>query len=110
MMDLLGWGEWGLIALLAFIIIGPKDLPRVLYHIGQWVKKLGQATQGIREEFDILMRLEHLKASREDSDTQPAPSTDDQPTKRRRTHNKRPPSQRRNPVKRPVKRRMKKTP
>jgi sec-independent protein translocase protein TatB len=35
----IGWSEMAVIMLLALIIIGPKDLPRVARTIGQWVRK-----------------------------------------------------------------------
>ena len=35
----IGWSEMAIIMLLALIIIGPKDLPRVARTIGQWVRK-----------------------------------------------------------------------
>jgi len=35
----IGWSEMAIIMLLALIIIGPKDLPRVARTIGQWARK-----------------------------------------------------------------------
>lgn len=35
----IGWSEMAIIMLLALMIIGPKDLPRVARSIGQWVRK-----------------------------------------------------------------------
>ena len=35
----IGWSEMAIIMLLALIIIGPKDLPRVARTVGQWVRK-----------------------------------------------------------------------
>jgi sec-independent protein translocase protein TatB len=35
----IGWSEMALILLVALIVIGPKDLPRVARTVGQWVGK-----------------------------------------------------------------------
>jgi sec-independent protein translocase protein TatB len=35
----IGWSEMALILLVALIVIGPKDLPRVARSVGQWVGK-----------------------------------------------------------------------
>lgn len=35
----IGWSEMAIIMVLALIVIGPKDLPRVARTIGQWVRK-----------------------------------------------------------------------
>ena len=33
------WSELALIAVVALVVIGPKDLPRVLKTVGKWVRK-----------------------------------------------------------------------
>lgn len=52
----LSWGEMGLIALIALIVIGPKELPQVLRSVRSW---LG-AARGMAREFqghvDDMMR------------------------------------------------------
>ena len=35
----IGWSEMAVVALVALIVIGPKDLPRVARNVGQWVAK-----------------------------------------------------------------------
>ena len=35
----IGWSEMAVIALLTLIVIGPRELPRVLRTVGQWVRK-----------------------------------------------------------------------
>lgn len=49
----LGWQEFLLVALVAVIVVGPKDLPRVVRTVGQWVRKarsLASEFQGNLEE------------------------------------------------------------
>lgn len=43
----IGWAELMVVAMLALIIIGPKDLPRVMRSVGQWVNK----ARGMSREF-----------------------------------------------------------
>jgi sec-independent protein translocase protein TatB len=38
MLDI-GWSEMGLILLVALVVIGPKDLPRVARTVGKWSAK-----------------------------------------------------------------------
>ena len=35
----IAWSELGVIAVVALVVIGPKDLPRVLRTMGQWTSK-----------------------------------------------------------------------
>jgi sec-independent protein translocase protein TatB len=43
----IGWSEMAVVALLALIVIGPKDLPRVLRSASYWVRK----ARGLAREF-----------------------------------------------------------
>jgi sec-independent protein translocase protein TatB len=36
----ISWNEYMLIAVVALIVIGPKELPRVLRAVGQWTAKV----------------------------------------------------------------------
>lgn len=40
MLDVGAWGEFIVILILALIIIGPKDLPKVLFTVGKWMGKM----------------------------------------------------------------------
>jgi sec-independent protein translocase protein TatB len=69
MLDI-GWSELLVIAVVAIVVIGPKDLPRTLRAVGQWTGRIkrmarefqGQFTEAIREaELDAVQRdLEEL--------------------------------------------------
>jgi len=54
MMGFLGWGEIVVIVVLGLIIIDPKDLPKILYHLGRvWrqLNNLGHTlAQGFQEQ------------------------------------------------------------
>ncbi len=49
-----------LIALVALVVIGPKDLPRVMRMVGQWVGKGRAMTRHVRAGFDEMMRQAEL--------------------------------------------------
>lgn len=59
MLDI-GSSELLLIVVVAILVIGPKDLPRVLYTIGQYVGKARAMTRHFRSGIDEMMRQAEL--------------------------------------------------
>ena len=57
----LGSSELILILLVAFIIVGPKDLPKVGRAIGRWVRQLREMFNEFKEETGLSDTLEDLK-------------------------------------------------
>ena len=53
-MSLAGWAEILVIALLTFVIIGPKDLPRLLFKLGRFVKSMRRLSEEFMSEFEAL--------------------------------------------------------
>lgn len=53
-MTFAGWAEIGFIALLAFIIIGPNDLPKVLFKVGRWVRTFRQLSHEFIKEWQEI--------------------------------------------------------
>ncbi len=49
------------IGLVALVVIGPKDLPRVMRMIGQWVAKGRAMSRHLRSGFDTMMREAELE-------------------------------------------------
>jgi sec-independent protein translocase protein TatB len=45
-----------LLAVVALVVIGPKDLPRVLRVLGQWVGKARSVARQFRSGFDEMVR------------------------------------------------------
>ncbi len=45
-----------LIALVALLVIGPKDLPKAMRWVGQWVGKARAMSRHMRSGFDAMMR------------------------------------------------------
>src|ERR1700757_3238053 len=52
----IGWSEFVLIAVVALIAIGPKELPGVLRTVGQWMGKARKMAAGFRSQFQEAMR------------------------------------------------------
>lgn len=60
----LGWSEMAIILLVALIVIGPKDLPRVARTMGQWVRKgraLAREFQNSLEDMAREAELDEVK-------------------------------------------------
>jgi len=53
--------EFLLIAVVALIVIGPKDLPRVMRLVGGWVGRGRAVTRHLRSGFDTMMREAELE-------------------------------------------------
>lgn len=61
----IGWDEMALVAVIALIVIGPKDLPNVLRSAGQWAKKARDMAGEFQRGVDDMVReadLHDLKA------------------------------------------------
>src|SRR5499433_2301899 len=52
----IGWSEFVLIAVVALIAIGPKELPGVLRMIGQWMGKARRMAAEFQGQFQEAMR------------------------------------------------------
>jgi sec-independent protein translocase protein TatB len=53
-------GELLVIALVALVVIGPKDLPRVMRTVGQWVGRARGMARHFRSGVDAMMRESEL--------------------------------------------------
>ncbi len=64
--------EFLLVAVIALLVIGPKDLPRVMRSVGQWVAKARGVARQFRSGFDEMIRESELaemeKKWREEND------------------------------------------
>jgi sec-independent protein translocase protein TatB len=49
-----------LVALVALLVIGPKDLPRVLRYVGNWIGKARRVAAQFRSGFDEMVRESEL--------------------------------------------------
>ena len=57
----IGYSELLLIAVVALIVIGPKDLPNVMRAVGKWVGKARGMARHFRSGIDTMMREAELE-------------------------------------------------
>jgi sec-independent protein translocase protein TatB len=61
----IGWSEMAVILMVALIVIGPKDLPRVARQVGKWTAKARGMAREFQRSLDDMAReaeLQDLKA------------------------------------------------
>ena len=63
MLDI-GWSELAVVAVLALIVIGPKDLPGVMRTMGQWMRKARGITREFQSSIDEMVREAELEDAR----------------------------------------------
>lgn len=59
MLDL-GWQEFFLIAIIAVVVVGPKDLPRVIRTVTQWVRKIRTMARDFQGSIEEVAREAEL--------------------------------------------------
>ena len=57
----IGWSEMGLILMVALIVIGPKDLPRLARQIGRWSGKARAMAREFQRSLDDMAREAELQ-------------------------------------------------
>ncbi len=62
----IGWTELLVIAVVAIVVIGPKDLPRVMRLVGQWTGKLKRMSREFQNQFNEALREAELEDVRKD--------------------------------------------
>jgi sec-independent protein translocase protein TatB len=50
----IGWSEMLLIIVVMIIVIGPKDLPKALYTLGQWVGKVRAVARQFQDSIEQM--------------------------------------------------------
>jgi len=68
MIPSIGFAEMLLLAVLALIFVGPKDLPAMMRTLGQWVGRLKSMTQEFKDAFDDMGRETELAELRKEID------------------------------------------
>src|SRR5580658_1355371 len=59
----IAWSHLAVIALVALLVIGPKDLPRVLRTVGTWVGKARAVAREFQSSLDQMVRERELENS-----------------------------------------------
>jgi sec-independent protein translocase protein TatB len=60
----IGWSEMAVIAFIALIVIGPKDLPRTMKTVAQWMRKARSLTREFQSGIDDMVREAELEDAR----------------------------------------------
>ena len=83
----IGWTEIAIIAVVALVVIGPKDLPGVIRAVGRWSGKARKVTRDFQRNFETMaeeselaeVRREIAEANRELAQAGRIPPDDDTP-------------------------------
>jgi sec-independent protein translocase protein TatB len=60
-----GWDEILLVVIVALVVVGPKDLPKLMHTVGRWAGQARRMAEQFRANFDEMARaaeLEELRA------------------------------------------------
>ncbi|MET4807307.1 Sec-independent protein translocase protein TatB [Limibacillus sp. MBR-115] len=60
----IGWTEMAIIALIALVVIGPKDLPGAMRTVGHWVRKIRTVARDFQSGLDDMIRESELSEAR----------------------------------------------
>lgn len=56
----IGWSELLVIVVVAVVVVGPKDLPRMMRTVGQWAGRARSMADQFRRSFDDMARQSEL--------------------------------------------------
>jgi len=56
----LSWSHTLLVLIVALVVVGPKDLPKLMRTLGQWMGKARQMADQFRKSFDDMSRQAEL--------------------------------------------------
>ena len=57
----IGWTEMLVIAIVMIVVVGPKDLPRAMRFVGQWVARARGVARHFRSGIDEMIRQAELE-------------------------------------------------
>jgi sec-independent protein translocase protein TatB len=60
----IGWSELLVIAVVAIVVVGPKDLPRLMRSFGHYAGKLRRAASDFQRQFEQAMRESEVEEVR----------------------------------------------
>ncbi|HEY2447124.1 MAG TPA: Sec-independent protein translocase protein TatB [Rhizomicrobium sp.] len=65
----LSWSHILLVLIVALVVVGPKDLPRLMRMAGQWLAKARSMADQFRKSFDEMARQSELDELRRELDS-----------------------------------------
>lgn len=60
----IGWSELLILLIVALVVVGPKDLPKLMRTAGQWMGKARRMADQFRNSFDEMARQSELEELR----------------------------------------------
>jgi sec-independent protein translocase protein TatB len=72
----LGWSELMVIAIVAIVVIGPKDMPQAFRTVGHWVSKARALAREFQGHLDELMRESQVDEMKRDFQAMTRPPED----------------------------------
>ncbi|PWC49296.1 preprotein translocase subunit TatB [Azospirillum sp. TSA6c] len=63
----IAWSELMVIAVIALVVIGPKDLPKAIFALGKWVRKARVVAREFQTHIDDMMRETELDELRKEA-------------------------------------------
>ncbi len=64
MFNIFSWQHILILVVIALVVVGPKDLPKLLRMAAQWVNKGRSMAQGLRRNFEDMTRTDDLNGLR----------------------------------------------
>ncbi len=64
----LSWSHMLLVLVIALVVVGPKDLPKLMRQMGQWTAKARNMADQFRRSFDEMARQSELDELRKELD------------------------------------------
>lgn len=62
----IGWSELLILLIVALVVVGPKDLPKLMRTAGQWMGKARRMADQFRNSFDEMARQSELEELRKE--------------------------------------------
>jgi sec-independent protein translocase protein TatB len=66
-MPQIGWSELLVIAIIAILVIGPKDLPLIMKKFGSWIKTIKSYTSNFQNSLENISDVETIDIAEEDN-------------------------------------------
>jgi len=66
MFDLFSWSHILILLVVALVVVGPKDLPRMMNMAGRWAGKARAMANDFKKSFDEMARQEELEQLRQE--------------------------------------------
>lgn len=71
-----GWSEILVIVVVAVLVIGPKDIPKIMYQVGRFFRRLQYVKFAMSQQFDEILKAGDIEELRKGVNFE-APKTDE---------------------------------